>query len=412
MVLRLVFCLLFLAFFLGCSDPERNNPNDPGSNNYINKITESSSSIRSSSSDEDKSKLSSSSETQFSSSSEVGLPSSSSSYVEQSNGSTTVTPIKTDDGTILRGGNLAAKLGWLERNTESHNTYILEMSANDNSSSRTLQYSGAINVTIILRGEAENRTIRFSSNGTMFTVKPNVTFILDNNITLQGHSQNTGVLVNVDGGIFIMNDGATISGNSGVAVTVGEQYGNSGSFTMNGGIISDNSSSGIWLRKGDFAMNGGRIFGNSGNGVYLDNGTFSMTGGTISGNSSSGVYVNSGTFSMTDGIISNNTANRGGGVHLNSGTFTIKGGTITGNTASEYGGGVYRNNGTFTKTGGTITGYNSDLDSGNVVKDGAGAMVRRGHAVYINATTRKETTAGPVDNLSANGSTTTGGWDA
>jgi len=410
MVLRLAFYLSFLAFFWGCSDPERDNPTDPGSNNFVG----SSSSIKSSSSNDDKPKPSSSSETQVSSSSGINLPSSSSNYVEQSSGGTTVTvtPIKTDDGTILRGGNLAAKLGWLERYAESHNTYILEISANDNSSSRTLQYSGAIDITIILRSDAKNRIIKLSSNGTMFTVKTNVTFILDNNITLQGHSQNTGVLVNVDGGIFIMNDGATIAGNSGVAVIVGEQYGNSGTFTMNGGIISGNSSNGIWLRKGEFAMNGGIISDNSGNGVYLDNGTFSMTDGTISGNSSSGVYVNSGTFSMTDGTISSNTANRGGGVHLNSGIFSMRGGTITGNTASEYGGGVYRNNGTFTKTGGTITGYNSDPNGGNMVKDGAGAMIRRGHAVYINATTRKETTAGQEDNLSANGSTTTGGWDA
>jgi len=412
MVLRFAFCLFFLMFFLGCSDPDRGNPYDPDSNNYVSE--KSSSSARSSSSYEDVPKLSSSSETQFSSSSssQINVQSSSSNNVEQSSNGTTVVAIKTEEGTILRGGNLAAKLGWLERYTESHNTYILEMTADDNSSSRTIQYSGAIDITVILRGDSEKRTIRFSTNGTMFTIKPNVTFVLDNNITLQGHSQNTGVLVYVDGGIFIMNDGATMAGNSSNAVTIGESYGNSGTFTMNGGVISGNSGSGVSLRKGDFTMNNGVISGNSGNGVHLDNGTFSMTNGTIYGNSSSGVYISSGTFSMSDGIISNNTAVRGGGVYLNSGTFTMRGGTITGNTASEYGGGVYRNNGTFSKIGGIITGYSSDSDFGNVVKDGAGAMVRRGHAVYINATTRKETTSGQEDNLSVNGSTTTGGWDA
>jgi len=317
----------------------------------------------------------------------------------------------TSEGTILRGTRLGLKLAWLDRHVESHGVYILEVNANDNIEPCTFLYNGAINVTIILRGDGTNRTIRLSKSGTMFDIRTNVTFILDNNVTLKGHSQNTGSVVYVNSGIFIMNDGATITGNSSVAVIVGEQYGNSGTFTMNGGIISGNSSSGIWLRKGDFIMNGGIISGNSGNGVYLDNGTFSMTNGTISGNSSPGVYVNSGTFSMTNGIISGNTANRGGGVHLNSGTFTMRGGTITGNTALEYGGGVYRNNGTFTKTGGTITGYSSDQTNGNVVKDGAGAIPRRGHAVYINTTTRKETTAGQEVNLSVNGSTATGGWD-
>jgi len=317
---------------------------------------------------------------------------------------------KTSEGTIIRGTRLGLKLAWLERNVESHGVYILELNADDNIDPCTLTYSGAINVTIILRGYGTNRTIRLSKHGTMFEVRANVTFILDNNVTLQGHSQNTGSIIFVNNGIFIMNNGATIIGNSGNAVTIGEQYGNSGSFTMNGGTISGNSSSGISLRKGDFTMNNGVISGNSGYGVYLDNGTFSMANGTISGNSNSGVYVNS-TFLMTDGIISNNSTNRGGGVYLNSGAFTMRGGTITRNTAIEYGGGVYRNGGTFTKTGGIITGYSSDPVNGNVVKDGAGAIPRRGHAVYVSTTTRKETTAGQEDNLSASGSATTGGWD-
>jgi hypothetical protein len=325
-----------------------------------------------------------------------------------------VTPLSieiTPEGTVLHGTRLGLKLAWLDRNIESHGIYILDISANDNIDSYTFQYSGAINVTVIFRGDGTNRTIRLSKSGTMFDIRTNVTFILDNNVTLQGHSQNTSSMIYVNGGIFIMNEGATITGNDNVGVIVGEQYGNSGTFTMNGGVISDNSSSGIWLRKGDFAMNSGIVSGNSGSGVNLDNGTFSMTNGTISGNSGPGVYINSGTFSMTDGIISNNTANRGGGVHLNSGTFNMRGGTITGNTAIEYGGGVYRNNGTFTKTGGIITGYSNDPTNGNVVKDGAGPIPRRGHAVYVSTNVRKETTAGQEDNLSANGSTATGGWD-
>jgi len=419
MVLRLAFCLPFLAFFPGCSDPERNNPTDPGSNNYVAENVSSSSSTQSSSSYAD-SGSSSSSGTPFISSSEAGLPLSSSSHVEQSSGSTAITPVKTDEGTVLRGGNLATKLGWLERNAESHNTYILEMSANDNSSSRTLQYSGAIGVTVILKGDGGNRTVRFSSNGTMFTVKPNVTFILDNNITLQGHSQNTGVLVNVDGGIFMMNTGATITGNANTAsynAYGGGVYVGNGTFEMNGGTISGNnaeSGSGVYVSSGTtFKMTGGTISDNNGRGVSVNSGTFDMSGGTISGNLDGGVFVRSGTFTMTDGTISGNNANSGGGVYLDgySGAFTMRGGNITGNTAGEYGGGVYRNGGTFAKTGGIITGYNSDQTNGNVVRDGTGPMVRRGHAVYINAATRKETTAEPVDNLSANGSTTTGGWD-
>ena len=338
---------------------------------------------------------------------------------------TPVTPLSTEitsEGTILRGTRLGLKLAWLDRNVESHGIYILDVSANDNIDPYTFQYSGAINVTVILRGDAANRTIRLSKNGTLFTVKSNVTFILDNNITLQGHSQNTNVLVNVNGGIFIMNTGATITGNTNSAsynaYGGGVYVSDKGTFEMNGGTISGNnaeSGSGVYVSSGTtFRMASGAISNNNGRGVSVNSGTFTMSGGTISGNRAGGVYVNSGDFIMTDGTISdNNNANRGGGVYLDgySGTFTMRGGTITSNTAIEYGGGVYRNNGTFTKTGGTITGYNSDQANGNVVKDGAGAIPRRGHAVYVSTNVRKETTAGQEDNLSVNGSTTTGGWD-
>jgi len=279
-----------------------------------------------------------------------------------------VTTSTTSEGTVLSGSaNLAAKLAWLDRNADSHNTYIIEVNANNNIAPHTFSYSGAINITVILRGVEENRTIRLTTNGTMFTVKNNVTLILDNNITLQGHSQNTGSVVNVDGGILRMKTGAAITGNTG------------------------------------------------NRGVYVGSGTFEMTGGTISGNGGeespnsygAGVYVG-GTFTMSGGTISGNTASQGGGVYVHSSSsgFTMSGGTISGNIAAEYGGGVC---GSINKTAGTITGYNSDPIDGNVVRDSSGVLARRGHAVYWDSSRvrRKETTAGPRDNLSSSG----GGWD-
>jgi hypothetical protein len=300
------------------------------------------------------------------------------------NPSGTVTTTVTGEGTVLSGNaNLSAKLAWLDRSVESHNTYIVEVNANENINPYTFNYSGAINVTVILRGVGENRTVRLSKNGTMFTVNGNVTFILDNNITLRGHSQNTGRMVNVSGGIFKMNNGSVITGNTGNGV-----YLSSGTFEMNGGTISDNSA-------------------NDGGGVYVD-GTFNMNGGTISGNIANdggGVYV-SGDFNMNGGTISGNTAKRGGGVliYYSWDRFTMNGGTITGNTATEYGGGVYGRS--FIKTGGTITG--SEANGGNVVKDSQGLISRRGHAVYIWDSRRKETTAGPSHNLN---SESDAGWD-
>jgi hypothetical protein len=350
----------------------------------------------------------------------VFQPSSSSSQIQSSSSGVNATPssssggeissidiITTPEGTILRGANLSTKLSWLNRNVESHNTYIVEVEANDNISLYTFNYSGAINVTVILRGDDANRAIRLSSNGTMFEVRTNVTLVLDNNITLQGHSQNTACMVYVNGGILKMNAGAAITGNSYCGVNV---Y--SGTFEMNAGTISSNAS-GVYMSNSNvsFIMSGGTIFGNTARGVNMSYGTFTMNGGTVSGNAG-GVYVDNGTFTMNDGTISGNAASSGGGVYMNGGTLNMRGGIITGNTASEYGGGVYKSSGTFTKTGGIITGYNSDQSEGNKVSDNFGIMPRRGHAVYVSANIRKETTAGPEMNLSAPSyGTVTGTWD-
>ena len=285
-------------------------------------------------------------------------------------------------GTMVPGNSLSDKLAWLTRSADSHNTYIMELNADDKiaPSYSAFDYKGAINITIVLRGDNENRTIRLRSNGTMFYIPKEITFILDNNITLMGHKGNGSELVSVgSGGTFKMNAGAKITGNDGCGVKV-----NSGT---------------------------------------LSSGTFEMTGGEISGNGNPSYYggggVNvGGKFTMTGGIISNNTAKTGGGVYTNNASFTMRGGTIAGNTAREYGGGVYRTgSGDFNKTGGTITGYNSDQTNGNVVRDeDDNVLARRGHAVYVHTTngynTRREATAGQNVNLSWGWSKgKTGDWD-
>jgi hypothetical protein len=189
-------------------------------------------------------------------------------------------------------------------------------------------------------------------------------------------------MVYVNGGIFQMNNGSVIKGNTGGGVGK-----SGGTFEMNGGTISGNTAYNGGGVDGDFTMNGGTISGNtaqsSGGGVYGSN--FTMNGGTISGN----------------------TAIHGGGVCCDgwwsSDKFTMNGGTITGNTASEYGGGV---KGKINKIGGTITG--NDTSGGNVVKDSQGTISRKGHAVYVGDSKRKETTAGPSHNLNSDSDT---GWD-
>ena len=252
----------------------------------------------------------------------------------------------------------------------------------------------------------------------MFTVRPNVTLILDNNIVLHGHGQNNAPLVVVNGGILRMNTGATITGNTNPnGRAFGEQHGGggirvaSGTFELNGGTISYNTS-------------------NSGGGVLVLLGaTFVMTNGTIAGNTASagggGVLVfgqagnGAGTFTMRGGIITGNTASSGGGVSMgvasgvSRSSFTMSGGSITGNTAINSGGGVRAPDHariSFTKTGGIITGYANDRVNGNVVRDGSGHVIARsGHAVFAGENRRRETTAGTGVNLN---NRAVGGWDS
>jgi hypothetical protein len=279
-------------------------------------------------------------------------------------------------GTIVPGSSLAEKLTWVQRSADSHNTYIIEVNADENIAPHVFEFRGGINITVVLRGVGANRTVRLRSNGTMFTIRSQATFILYNNITLMGHSQNTGPMVRVEQGIFKMNNGSAITGNTSTS--------------------------------------------REGGGVYVvgNGSTFEMAGGTISGNTADqggGVYTNFGTFTMSGGTISGNTASRGGGIYTWYGTFTIRDGTITGNIARESGGGVWLGNGStpFTKNGGTITGYSSDQANGNTVKDTDGYILgRKGHAVYVNENLRKETTAGPGASLTIGGTRgTTGAWD-
>jgi len=276
-------------------------------------------------------------------------------------------------GTRVPGNNLADKLAWLKRTADSHNTYVVEVTADEKIAPHVFKYDGAINITIVLVGVGGNRTIRLQSNGTMFEIADKITFILENNITIMGHKDNNASLVRVFGG---------------------------GTFIMNGGTISNNSGS----------IDGG--------GVRVD-GNFTMNNGTISGNTGDiggGIFAQYGTVTINGGTISGNVAQWGGGIGHRWGTLTIKGGTITGNTAVRGGGGVSID-ATFKKTGGTITGYRSDPNNGNAVKDEDGnELSRLGHAIWINSNKRKETTSGPNSNLSfgidnRTGLYITGDWD-
>lgn len=123
----------------------------------------------------------------------------------------------------------------------------------------------------------------------------------------------------------------------------------SGTFYLGSGSISGNKATtrggGLYIFGGDsssFGLTNGTISGNSakyGGGVYLETGAFTMSGGTISGNTSTGagsaIYVRNGKFTMDGGVIINNTSTstssdydifggRGSSTYLNAGTVSGK----------------------------------------------------------------------------------------
>ena len=197
-------------------------------------------------------------------------------------------------------------------------------------------------------------------------------------------------------GYFSMLDGTICGNDYGLTVDASVE----GCVEMSGGTIESNARGGVRVgNNAYFTMKGGTISGNgtsgtsgtTGAGVNVGGGAhFEMTDGTISGNTAKfggGVYVfQNATFTMSGSRakITQNTATSsagsmgGGGVCIQGGTFNMSGGTIGGsdgdaNTAGS-GGGVYvtnngARNGTFNMTGGIITGNTATNGGGVYMKE-------------------------------------------
>jgi uncharacterized repeat protein (TIGR02543 family) len=370
---------------------------------------------------------------------------------------------------------LEEALIWISGNAVTGDMYAIALKNDEIIAPRSLDYSGKT-VGITLSGGTTKRTVSLNATGVLFTVGSGVTLTLGNNVTLQGRSDNTAPLVYVNsGGILVMNAGSKISGNtaSASAIAISDTCGGGvfvygGTFEMSGGEISGNTAyaassygGGVYVgSSGTFTMNDGTISSNTssyGGGVYVgSSGTFTMNDGTISSNSTTnydgtiasyggGVYVGGGTFTMNDGIISSNTttydgtvSNYGGGVYVgSSGTFTMNDGTISSNTSTSYGGGVYVGGGTtFTMNDGTISSNTSSYgggvsvmggtftkqvggviygsnESSSVLRNTARSGVSGGHAVYVSSAPvrKRNTTAGAGVTLDNTKSGTKGGWE-
>jgi fibronectin type 3 domain-containing protein len=271
---------------------------------------------------------------------------------------------------------LSETLSWLSANAVNSTHYTLSLTRDETISPQLLSYSG-MDVTVTLKGKGGEKIVSLEGKGSLFTIESGATLVLEDGVTLKGHSSNNRSLITVNsGGNLVLKDGAKISGNtasssssySGSYSGGGVYVSGDGTFTMSGGEISGNTAS------SDSSDSSGS-YSYSGGGVYVSsNGTFTMSGGEISGNTaSSDSYCSSSSYTYS-----------GGGVYVGGGTFTMSGGEISGNTASSdstsyssyyyssyyyssyssyyyssysySGGGVYVGGGTFTMSDGAISG--------------------------------------------------------
>ncbi|MBE6251300.1 MAG: hypothetical protein E7111_06540 [Bacteroidales bacterium] len=240
--------------------------------------------------------------------------------------------------------------------------------------------------------------------GILLSAKGNVTMsegspvISGNSAALKGggiyiRKGNSDVRVNITNG--------TISGNS--APQGGGLAADAGVVTLNGGVISDNTSNhqggGIYLCQDSRCnFSNGSIIRNKctdtnafGGGVYMNNTAYlEFTNGAISGNEArydgGGIYMCNGTLSITGGVISGNKAGVcGGGIVAENGnsiSVTISNGVIEENS-SLMGGGIYMAAGEMDITGGKIIS-NTSRDGGGIFITGGNSSLTFTDALIIN----------------------------
>ena len=195
---------------------------------------------------------------------------------------------------------------------------------------------------------------------------------------IAGNRSDAGVGIAIQSGKVEMN-GGTISDFSNAGVYVENGY---GTFTMNGGEIYRNTSTGI-SNVGTTTVNNGRIHDNGENGILSSTSLTIGSGASgteICNNGSNGVY-SSGTLTMTGGYVHSNGAS---GI-ASYGTGTISGGDIRYNKGNSN----VANGGTLTVSGGSIhgTAVNGIVNSGNLTVTGGSFYDSTGAGIFHAGTT-------------------------
>lgn len=195
---------------------------------------------------------------------------------------------------------------------------------------------------------------------------------------IAGNRSEAGVGIAIQSGKVEMN-GGTVSDFSNAGVYVENGY---GTFTMNGGEIYRNTSTGI-SNVGTTTVNSGRLHDNGENGILSSTSLTIGSGASgteICNNGSNGVY-SSGTLTMTGGYVHSNGASGIG----NFGTGTISSGDIRHNKGNSN----VANGGTLTVSGGSIhgTAVNGVVNSGNLTVTGGSIYDSSGAGIFHAGTT-------------------------
>lgn len=175
----------------------------------------------------------------------------------------------------------------------------------------TLSVPSGISVTIL--PAYQDVTLKNTSTGNLFTFPSGSTGNLtigggEYIITLDGNHVAQSI-ISMSGGTATLADNGIITNAAASGVNI-----SSATFTMSGGILKDNKSSG------------------TGGAIAMISGTCTITGGSITGNTAQnyggGVCVSGGTFNLSGGSISNNSATYGSGVSVNQGSFKMSGSAV------------------------------------------------------------------------------------
>ena len=183
-------------------------------------------------------------------------------------------------------------------------------------------------------GTLDNTTIQLSEycaaaeNDTCLILPEGRNITLDLNGKMINRNRSNGDWSNLENGVVMKVYGTLeITDSQGGGVITGG-YGQSGACEVSGGSLTVKGGT----ITGNFAYGGATV-------NVVNNGTFTLDGGSISQNRSDGcggVSINNGYFEMLSGEIKNNESYYVSAVNIKKGTFVMQGGKISNNTGEAY----------------------------------------------------------------------------